>query len=358
MTITDLLRTDRLMRATPFAAAFVLADAMVALAQPNDANGTMPPPEPERAFSEREITAPGPSGPLNGTLTLPSEADAEPDADPIILIVPGSGPTDRDGNSPLGIAAASYRMLAHALAERDIASVRIDKRGMHGSSEAVTDANAVTIADYADDVVAWTDAIRTVVPNGAERCIVLLGHSEGGLVALEAVPAVEPCGVVLIAVPGRPFGTILREQLAANPANAPILDQADAAIASMERGERVDAGALHPGLQPLFDPSIQGFLIDLASRDPARMAAPVDAPVLIVQGARDIQVAERDARALDGAAPASDLLVLADMNHVLKAVTDDRADNLASYADPDRPLAPSLADAIARFVANLDPAKP
>ena len=65
-----------------------------------------------------------------------------------MLIVPGSGPTDRDGNNPMGVAAAPYRMLAEALAARGIGSVRIDKRGMFASAGAAADPNAVTIGDY------------------------------------------------------------------------------------------------------------------------------------------------------------------------------------------------------------------
>lgn len=91
------------------------------------------------------IDALGSDGPLRGTMSLPTN-DA-----PIILMIPGSGPTDRDGNSPLGVNAAPYRLLAEGLAEQGIGSVRIDKRGMFGSKGAVPDANAVTIADYVHD---------------------------------------------------------------------------------------------------------------------------------------------------------------------------------------------------------------
>ena len=73
--------------------------------------------------AERPITAPGPLAPLAGTL-----ADAGKGA-PVLLIIPGSGPTDRDGNSPLGVKAGTYRLLAEALAARGVSSVRIDKRG-------------------------------------------------------------------------------------------------------------------------------------------------------------------------------------------------------------------------------------
>lgn len=130
-----------------------------------------------------EMTAAGPAGPLAGTLTLPAE-DVPLSVDhPVFLIVPGSGPTDRDGNSPLGFTAAPYRLLAEELAARGYASVRIDKRGMFGSTSAARDPNNVTIAAYGDDLQAWINAIQERLPStkGA-RCVIPIGHSEGGLV--------------------------------------------------------------------------------------------------------------------------------------------------------------------------------
>jgi pimeloyl-ACP methyl ester carboxylesterase len=277
---------------------------------------------------------------------LPGTAGTAP-----VLIIPGSGPTDRDGNSPLGIRAASYRLLAEGLAARGIGSVRIDKRGMFGSAAAAADANAVTVADYAADVRTWVETIRakTKAP-----CVWLLGHSEGGLMALAAAARAPQgvCGLVLVAAPGRKLGTVLREQLRANPANAPLLDEALGAIAKLEAGERVDAARLHPALMPLFAPPVQGFLISLMAQDPAALLARFDGPVLVVQGRRDLQVAAADAERLAAARSGVKLAMLDGVNHALKQVaSDDRAANMATYADPDMPLAPGVVEAIASFLA-------
>jgi hypothetical protein len=292
------------------------------------------------------VEAPGPSGPLKGTMLAPAAADA-----PMMLIVPGSGPTDRDGNSPMGLQAATYRLLAEGLAARGIGTVRIDKRGMFASGAAVPDANAVTIGAYANDIAAWTAAIRK--QTGAP-CIWLAGHSEGGLVVLAAArKATDVCGLVLIATAGRPLGEVLREQLRANPANAPILDQAMAAIDGLEAGRRVDINAMHPALRPLFAPQLQGFLIDVLSYDPAKLIAAITLPILIVQGERDIQVRVADAEKLKQAAPNAKLALLPDTNHVLKrVVSDDLHANGATYADPSLPLAPGVVDTIADFVGS------
>ncbi|HEU0100559.1 MAG TPA: alpha/beta fold hydrolase [Allosphingosinicella sp.] len=313
------------------------ADALIALALASSQAPAAPPPV------ESPIEAPGPSGLLRGTMLRPAAPAAH------VLIIPGSGPTDRDGNSPLGISAAPYRKLAEALATRGIATVRIDKRGTFGSAAAAADANAVTVADYVEDIHQWVKAIRS--RTGA-RCVWLLGHSEGGLIALAAAQRPDGiCGLVLVAAPGRKLGELLREQLRANPANGPLLGEAMAAIDSLEAGKRVDAGALHPALQPLFAPQVQGFLISLFSYDPAELIGRAGRPVLIVQGQRDLQVAEADARRLADAAPSAKLVLVPGVNHVLKAVeSDDRAANFATYGDPHLPIAAAVAGAIADFV--------
>lgn len=292
-----------------------------------------------------EVTAPGPEGDLAGTLIAPDVGK------PLILIIPGSGPTDRDGNNPLGVKAASYRLLAHALATRGIGTLRIDKRGMFASKTAIPDPNDVSIAGYAEDVAAWAKVAQR--QTGVE-CVWVMGHSEGGLVALEAAQSLEGlCGVLLVASLGRPAAETLREQITSNLANAPLMDNALAAIASLEAGERVPVGKLSPVLTGLFGPSLQGYWIDIMARKPAALAATIDKPLLIVAGGRDIQTPLADAEALAAGQPDATMIVIEDMNHVLKAVaTEDRAANVATYGDASLPIHPALVEAIADFVSG------
>ncbi|MEO0419971.1 MAG: alpha/beta fold hydrolase [Pseudomonadota bacterium] len=291
----------------------------------------------------REITARGPEGDLAGTL-IPAQ-----EGQPTVLIIPGSGPTDRDGNNPMGVNAASYRLLAEALAARGVGSVRIDKRGMFGSKAAVPNPNDVTIEAYAEDAHAWIAA--TQAKTGA-NCLWLIGHSEGGLVALQAAQKSDGvCGVLLVASVGRPMGTILREQLNANPANAPILAEAMTAIDALEAGERVSTEGMHPALMGLFAPAVQGFLIDMMGRDPAALAGSLKVPALIVSGGKDLQTPIADGEALAAAQSDATLLVLEDMNHVLKRVeAEARAANFATYANPSLPVHPGLIEAIEAFI--------
>ena len=289
------------------------------------------------------MTAPGPQGPLAGTL-LNAGAHA-----PAVLIIPGSGPTDRDGNNPLGVTAAPYRLLAEALAAKGVSSGRNDKRGMFGSKAAVADPNKVTIGDYAADTHNWVKAIRDKTH---ARCVWVLGHSEGALVALAAAQQRDGiCGVIVVAGAGRRLSDVIREQLRANPANAPVLDAAMSALDELDRGQHVDVAAMHPALQRLFAPQVQDFLIDMFHQDPVKLAASLKVPLLIVQGERDLQVSTADARALAAAQPRAKLVLLPQMNHVLKDVaSDDRAANAATYRDSSLSVDKEVVDAVAAFV--------
>ena len=295
--------------------------------------------------AERPLTAPGPLAPLSATLL-----DAGKRA-PVIVIIPGSGPTDRDGNSPLGVTASNLRLLAEGLAKRGISTVRIDKRGMFGSKAAIANGNDVTIAAYAADAHAWAKAVRAAT--GA-KCVWLLGHSEGSLVALAAAQdRTDLCGVISVSGGGRKLSDVMREQFRANPANAPFLAPALAALDSLDKGQRVDVATLPAPLQPMFNPSVQPYLINLFAQDPARLAGTLKLPLLIVQGDRDLQVKVADAKALAAAQPKAKLVILPTVNHVLKIVASDSpAANFATYSDPSLPIAPGVVDAIAKFVGK------
>jgi pimeloyl-ACP methyl ester carboxylesterase len=295
---------------------------------------------------ESAIEAPGPSGPLAGTLV-----DATGSEEPVVLIIPGSGPTDRDGNSPLGVSASTYRLLAQGLAEHGVTSVHIDKRGMFGSAGAIADPNEVTIGDYAADVHSWIGAVRE--RTGAS-CVWVVGHSEGGLVTLAAAVRSEAgiCGLFLASTPGRPLGPIVREQLRANPANAPVLAEAERTLTELEAGRRVPPEQISAPLMPLFAPQVQDYVIDLLRFDPAAAISSLNVPILLIYGGRDLQVPVPDGKALAAANRLAELAVFEQTTHVLKSAADGREANLATYADPGVPLTEGISRRIADFVKS------
>jgi pimeloyl-ACP methyl ester carboxylesterase len=275
--------------------------------------------------------------PLHGTLLTPTETHAA------AVLIPGSGPTDRDGNQMPAVQAATLRLLAEALAEDGIATVRIDKRGVGASAMAARSEDALRFDHMAEDARAWA---ADLAQRTGQDCVWLMGHSEGGLGA-QGAAADNPqvCGGGLLASAGRPAADVVREQLAARP--QPLHDQAMHALSELEAGRTVETV---PGLAALFRPSVQPYLISWFRHDPGALAAAYDRPLMIVHATHDIQVAEADADALAAAQPNAERLDLEGVNHVLKNAPDDRIGNIAVYADPDAPLAEGLADGVAAFI--------
>jgi uncharacterized protein len=275
-------------------------------------------------------------GRLAGTLVRPRDARA------LALILPGSGPTDRDGNGPpgSGLSCDAYAKLAGSLADLGIASLRADKRGLGASGG---DGNAVTLADYVDDCAQWLAHMA-----GQGLPLWLIGHSEGGLVALRAAGLSGVAGVVLLACPGRRVDDVLTAQLAAGPHNADLIPLARDSLDRLAQGRPVDTSPLPSLLRGLFAPAVQGFWTSLLAHDPAELVAAVTCPLLIIGGGQDLQVPADDAVRLASRAGQADLHILPLMNHVLADVPhDDIAANLAAYADPALPLSPTLAPLIA-----------
>ncbi|MEM0990327.1 MAG: alpha/beta fold hydrolase [Pseudomonadota bacterium] len=282
----------------------------------------------------------GPDGPLEAELIHPAGAEH------VVVVIPGSGPIDRDGNAPaIGLSTDVYRLLAEAMARQGIASLRIDKRGLHGSAAAIADPNDVTIDAYAQDARRWVARA-----SGIARCVWLAGHSEGGLVSLVAAqdPPDSLCGLILLATPGRPVGQLMIEQFVANPANAPFMPDLRAVIADLEAGRTRAPETLPEVLQPLFTAGLQRYMIDLFSHDPAQIARAWRGPALIVHGEADIQVRETDARTLAAALPQASRLDLPAGTHTLKAKVAGRP--FATYSDPALPLHPDLVPGIVQFI--------
>jgi pimeloyl-ACP methyl ester carboxylesterase len=287
----------------------------------------------------------GPEGhQLRGTLLMPARRSRHGEP---VLILAGSGPTDRDGNNPLGITAAPYRLLAEALAARGIPVLRVDKRGIAGSSAAIQSEEELRIGTYADDALGWVARLRA---DTHARCVWLLGHSEGTLHALVASRHPDGiCGLILVSPVGRRLGDVIREQLTA-PQLAPIRERAMQILAELEAGRPVADVGTDRLLLALFRPSVQPFVMSMLAIDPAELARRFRGPILVVEGTTDLQTTVADAERLAAARPGVTLRLIEGMNHVWKTAPADRAGNAATYGNSSLPLAPGLVDAIAGFI--------
>lgn len=288
------------------------------------------------------VTLPAEPAPLHGTLLTPQTAPRA-----VAVIIAGSGPTDRDGNSILGVSAAPFRLLAEDLAAQGIATVRYDKRGIGESAGAATAEADMRFDTYVADAKAW--AAQAASQSG-QSCAWLIGHSEGALIALAAVrsPDDKICGLILLAGAGRPAGVVIREQLAAAP--EPLKTQAFDILSELEHGRAVPE--VPAPLLALFRPSVQPYAMSWLPLDPAALIATYTGPVMIGQGANDFQVNMTDAEALKAARPDATLTTFEGVNHMLKVAPADRAGNMATYSNPALPLAPGVAEAVGGFILS------
>ena len=275
---------------------------------------------------------------IRGSLWRPADATGPT---PVVVLVAGSGPTDRDCNGALGLRSDAFRMLAEGLALHGIASVRFDKRGV-GESGTNFDAAVVTLGDFVDDAAA---VLAQVQADRRFSAVTLAGHSEGGLIALEIAARAHVDALLLLATAGRPLGVVLREQLARHPVRMTDVDRIIAAIVA-----GTDPGVVAP-LDGLFGPAVRPFLRSILEVDPVRLLRAQTTPTTVIQGETDMQVTVTDARALAAARPGVRLTLLPETNHPLKR-EPVAALLQASYSDPSMPLAPGVLDAVLAGIAR------
>lgn len=289
-------------------------------------------------------------GKISATIDSPAE-----DAKTAILVVAGSGPTDRHGNSAAGLSTYSYKMLGEALADEGVAVMRYDKRAIGLSPIPAEDVSDLVFEDYIDDARTCVEFLRG---EGFER-VVVAGHSEGGLIAL-ALAAEEGCcldGVVLLCAPGYNMAEILNYQLSQQlvPAYMGLMVKSTNIINTLKAGKMVAQEDIPKELMGLFHPTVQPFIISNMRYEPSSLAAECRVPMLIVSGGRDIQVSVSNGKRIHDAQPAAEHVVFENMTHVLKdADTSDRVMQIMGvYTNANQPITEGLAAKIAEFVNNI-----
>ena len=291
--------------------------------------------------AETPITLDTPTGQLAGTLELPAGADKPR----VALLIAGSGPTDRDGNSSMIPGRNdSLKLLAAGLADAGIATVRYDKRGIGGSHAAGSAESALRFEMFVDDAAAWIARLKAD-PRFAS--VAVIGHSEGSLIGMLAARQADAAAFVSIAGIADGASTLMRKQLEGKL--PPELEkESERILVSLESGVVVDP--VPPALATLFRPSVQPYLISWFKYVPAQRIAELTMPVLVVQGNTDIQVDVVQAIRLHGARPGAKLAIIPGMNHVFKHVRAVPELQVASYGDPSLPVSPLLVKSIADFL--------
>ncbi len=286
---------------------------------------------------ETEVEIPTKSVVIKGTLLQPEKVEQPP----LVIIIPGSGPTDRDGNNSM-MKNNSLKLLAKGLYENNIASYRYDKSALHYPKEIKLDTLSFDTFVY---------EAKEVVHHFKKRAdfskIIILGHSQGSLVGMLAVTK-DVNGFISVAGAGKSIDKILLTQISLQ---APFLiEETKGILKELKAENKVEK--VNPMLAPLFKPSIQTFLISWIKHNPAEILQKLKIPILIINGTKDLQVAESNAKLLHEKQPASKLILIENMNHVLKEIDGDSMENMKSYNQPDLPVSPKLIEAITKFINN------
>ncbi|TFJ91842.1 alpha/beta hydrolase [Lentibacillus salicampi] len=268
---------------------------------------------------------------------------------PVMLIIPGSGATDRNGNS--GGAQGGHnnlKMLAEGLAEQGIASVRYDKRGVGKNLEAAIPENELRFDQFVNDAVKWTELLDQ--KEGYSN-VGIMGHSQGSLVGMLAAQQGQVDAFISLAGAGHSIDRVLYDQLESQ-LSGDLLQEAETILEKLKQGETVQN--VSQELQSVFRPSVQNFLGSWMQYNPSNEIAELDVPALIVNGGRDLQVPVSEAELLHESKPDAELLMFEKMNHVLKEAPDNEAGNLETYSNPDLPLAEGLQAGMVDFLKEND----
>ncbi|MFC4410421.1 alpha/beta hydrolase family protein [Chungangia koreensis] len=297
-------------------------------------------PYVEEEVTYERINVPVQGGDLKAALQLP-EGDGP---FPVAIIIAGSGPTDKDGNTIGGGKNNSLKMVAEELAAKGFASIRYDKRGIGENQQLAPKEEDLTIDQLVDDVkklIGYADAERKFSE------IHVIGHSEGSLIGMLAVQNSKVASYTSIAGPGRPADEILKAQLEGQ-LTPELMDKTQSILKALKAGKTVDD--VPTDLQMLFRKSVQPYLISWLKYDPSAEIGKVDKPVLIIQGTHDIQVPVEEAELLKSGKPKADFVLIEGMNHVLKDAPSDVEGNASTYKDPTLPLASDFMNSIINFI--------
>lgn len=280
-------------------------------------------------------------GNIDAVLTTPPDVERPP----VALLIAGSGSTDHDGNGPQA-KPATLKKLSEQLVARKIATLRYDKRGAGGWKPVFGKPEDFRFKDFVDDATALVNYLRS---SGKFSRLVVVGHSEGGLVAILTARKVPVDRLVLLVTAARRQGDLVKAQLERKQLPPDVLEPILKAIDAIMAGQIVDPPPKGLAIAPSMQPGIASAFIE----DPIDPLKLIDRPTLIIGGGRDLQVARLDFVALSAAAPVAKTLWLPEMNHVL-VDAGDNDDNLAAYNQPERALDATLIDTVAAFILAND----
>ncbi|EDM43302.1 alpha/beta hydrolase fold protein [unidentified eubacterium SCB49] len=280
---------------------------------------------------------------VEGTLLTPSEKETPP----LAIIIGGSGPTDRDGNQMM-MKNNALKLLAQSLSNDGIATFRYDKRIVKMMQDRTNFSEKdFKFDDFIEDATAVIDYFSK---SNDFSNIYVIGHSQGSLVGMAAISTRDDvAGFISIAGPGQSIDKVIIDQLGNQaPGLKENAIQAFNDIRLTGKSENYS-----PGLASIFRADIQPFIASWMQFDPQELISGLEIPVFIINGTQDIQVDEAEAKMLQNANKDAQMLLIENMNHIFRIITEPGMDNQKSYNEPSRPIAPQLPTSISSFITKM-----
>ena len=282
-------------------------------------------------------------GQINGTLLLPSIKNKVP----VVLLISGSGPTDRNMNQGRAVQTNSFLMLADSLSKYGIASVRYDKRGV-SKSTTMQKPETVVFSDFITDAELF---LKKLKDDPRFSKVIVLGHSEGAAIGINSVLANGADGFISVCGYAKDLGTLMQEQLK-NVASDKDYTLFKEVIDSL-KADKIVTRELSPALNGMINSQIQPYIKSALKYNSSKEIAQLKIPLLIIGGSTDLQISTNDAVTLAKANHRSKLVIIKDMNHVLKYSSADKMENLKTYNSPESPIPHLLVSEIVKFIDGL-----
>lgn len=276
---------------------------------------------------------------IDGTLVQPQNEENTP----LVLLIQGSGPIDRNGNGFM-MKNNGSKVIAKELAENGIASFRFDKRIFKMDKLKIRE-EELSFEDFVSDV---SDILDYFKKQDKFSKIIIAGHSEGSLIGMLAAPN-KADAYISLAGAGKSIDLIIVDQLAKQ---SPELSE-NAKNAFQEIREQGKTSNYSPLLQSIFRPSVQPFMRSWMKYEPTEEIGKLEIPILIINGSFDIQVDTTEAELLKEANPKAELVILDKMNHVFRKIEGDNLENTKAYNEPNRPLHPELIPTLVDFITRV-----
>lgn len=270
---------------------------------------------------------------LPGTLTYSEENT------PLIIWIHGSGPIDRNGNQPAQNVGANYiKQFRDAVNKKNIAFFSYDKRTANKNNHKFL--KGIQFKDFALDA---NEVINYFYKGKRFSEIILIGHSQGSLVAMLASEKTNK--YISLSGPSETIDKTILKQLGEK--NSTLAEAAQQQFDTLRIKGKIEV--INPFLMSIFSKQNQGFLYSWMQINPTEEIQKLTIPVLILNGDKDLQVKIEDAKALHTAKPTSELVIIENMNHVLKEIHKDE-ENLSSYYSSDFPISPKLIKTVVSFI--------